>query len=230
MGRFSFILLLVILLLAPCSNYAQEELEHLTFMGIPIDGKINKFKRNLEKKGLQLYTTLNNHYIFRGSFAGDDANIFVMYDTKTKVVYGVGVSIQCLSHQIAKDKYNNFVNDFKDKYETDKWNEIIKYYHENLDTLSEHIANGTFKKYNSSFTDSIDTEFTIELSKILLDDKDKLLASIDNSFWGLKLFIESGNIGTIKVIYKDDGDNTLSILYMDKQNTSLIKEKRKEDL
>ena len=212
------------------SNFAQEKIEHLKFMGIPIDGKISKFKKNLEKKGLQHYTTLNNHYIFRGSFAGDDANIFVMYDTKTKVVSGVGVSIQCLSHQIAKDKYNNYVNDFKDKYETDKWNEIIKYYHENLDTLSEHIANGTFKKYNSSFTDSIDTEFTIELSKILLDDKDKLLASIDNSFWGLKLFFESGNIGTIKVIYKDDGDNTLSILYMDKQNTSLIKKKRKDDL
>lgn len=212
------------------SNYAQEKLEHLTFMGIPIDGKINKFKRNLEKKGLRHYTTLNNHYIFKGSFAGDEANIFVMCDNKTKTVYGVGVTIDCVSHRIAKEKYNNYVNDFKDKYETDKWNEIIKYYHENLDTLSEHIANGTFKNYNSSFTDSIENEFKINVSKIILADNDKLLASISNSYWGLKLFAESGNIGAIKVICPKEGDNTISIIYRDEQNASLNENNKKEDL
>ena len=195
------------------SNYAQEKLEHLTFMGIPIDGKINKFKRNLEKKGLRHYTTLNNDYIFRGSFAGDEANIYVMCDNKTKTVYAVGVSIDCMSHKIAKEIYNNYVNDFKDKYETDKWNEIIKYYHENLDTLSEHITNSTFKNYNSSSTDSIENEFKINISKIILNDKEKEIVqiilsdkekenykSLFNAMLGLKLILESGNIGTINVI------------------------------
>ena len=229
MKKIIFVFLLLMPFIA-LSNYAQEKLEHLTFMGIPIDGKINKFKRNLEKKGLQYYTTINNQYIFKGSFAGDLANIFVMHDVKTQIVYGVGVSIDCMTPKMAKEKYDIYVRNYKDKYETDKWNEIIKYYHENLDTLSEHIANGTFKNYNSSFTDSIENEFKINISKIILNDNDKLLAPISNSYWGLKLILESGNIGTIKVICPNEGDNKISIIYRDEQNASLIANKRKDDL
>lgn len=89
-------ILVIILLLTPfiaTSDHAQEKFEHLSFMGIPIDGKIKSFKKNLEKKGLRYYTNLNNHYVFKGIFAGDVADVFAMYDNKTQIVYGVGVNI-----------------------------------------------------------------------------------------------------------------------------------------
>lgn len=94
-----------------------------------------------------------------------------MYDNKTQIVYGVGVNISYISPEIAKDKFDKYVSDFKEKYETDKWDERYKYYKENLDSLSEHIANGLFTNYNISFTDSSDNEFQISLSRIILDNK-----------------------------------------------------------
>lgn len=45
----------------------------------------------------------------------------------------------------------------------------------------------------------------------------------------MKLLFESGNIGTIKVIY-DNKKEDITIIYRDEQNASLIEEKRKEDL
>jgi len=243
MNKLSYILLTLTLLFVPSSNYAQEKLEHLKFMGIPIDGKIKQFGKSLEKKGLRYYTKINsNQYIYKGTFAGDEANIYAMYDIKSQIVYGVGVDIKCLSHEIAKDKYNNYVNDYKDKYETDKWDSLLKYYSENQDSLLEHIANGSFKSYNRSLTDSIDTEFRIRISKVILDDNEKEFAkkildgnvkentkSLFNAMLGLKFILNSGNIGTIGINYNNNKDGIL-IFYRDEQNASLIEDKRKEDL
>lgn len=227
-------ILVILLLLTPfiaSNDYAQEKLEHLRFMGIPIDGKIKPFKKNLEKKGLRYYTNLNNHYVFKGYFAGEMADVFAVYDNKTQIVYGVGVSITFMSPEIAKEKYDKFVNDFKEKYETDKWDNKLKYYSDNPDTLINHIVNGNLSTFINSYNDSIDNEFGIYLSKIVLDDKDKELAKSSlNAILGLKLITNLGNIGTIKVIWGDKGESKVSIIYRDEQNTSLIEDKRKEDL
>ena len=121
-------------------------------MGIPIDGKFNKFKKSLEKKGLKYIMPLNNHYIFKGRFAGDESYIYVMCDNKAKTVCGVGVSIECMSQENGKYKFENYVRDYEDKYETDKWKKLYRYYIENRDSLSEHIINGNFKYYNDTYT------------------------------------------------------------------------------
>ena len=77
-----------------CKIKGVTKLEHLKFMGIPIDGKIKQFGKSLEKKGLRYYTKINsNQYIYKGTFAGDEANIYAMYDIKSQIVYGVGVDI-----------------------------------------------------------------------------------------------------------------------------------------
>lgn len=106
----------------------------------------------------------------------------------------------------------------------------------------EHTLNGTFKSYNRSYTDSNDAEFEIKMSKIILDDKEKEIAknilddkekknekSIFNAILGLKLIVESGNIGTIRVKCEDNEDSVL-IIYIDEQNSSITEKERREDL
>ena len=68
-----------------------------------------------------------------------------------------------------------------------------------------------------------------EIVQIILSDKEKEnYKSLFNAMLGLKLILESGNIGTINVIY--EGDNKILIIYRDKQNASINKNKRIEDL
>ena len=224
-------ILLILLILTPfiaSSNYAQGKLEHLKFMGIPIDGKIKQFRKNLEKKGLRYYVALNNYYVFEGFFAGDETRIYALFDENTQIVYSVGVIITCMSQKNAKEKFDIYVRNFKDKYEIDKWEGIMKYYSENNDSLIKHIANGTFKSFNRLFTDSINHEFNIFVSEIVLDDNEKKIAkSPFNIILGMKQFTNLGNIGTIKLTY---GNDEIMIAYRDEQNYSLIEERRKDDL
>lgn len=65
--------------------------KHLEFMGIPINGSIALFSTKLKSKG---YTQLqgNNQLPigirgFHGVFAGEECELYVYYNPKTKIVY-----------------------------------------------------------------------------------------------------------------------------------------------
>lgn len=98
--------------------------EHMKFMGIPIDGTISSFSRQLKKKGFvrdRLYNIFEDHLsgyrIFIGSFAGENkANVIVFYDVKTKLVYNVKVHIKCYSEIDVNGKYESFLSKINSKY------------------------------------------------------------------------------------------------------------------
>ena len=116
------VILFLIAFLVVMSSYAQQE--HLQFMGIPIDGTISSFTKQLEKKGFvkdKLYNIVEDYIsgyrIFKGSFAGENnVNVVVFYDEKTKLVNNVKVYIKCYSEKEVNKKYESFLSNIKSKY------------------------------------------------------------------------------------------------------------------
>lgn len=101
----------------------QAQSEHLKFMGIPLDGKINDFQSQLLKKGCTLNELLMKyakpkgcrHY--DGSFAGNDAKIAVFFNEKTKKVYRAKAIIRAYSEEQVKQKYIEMKSMLMDKYD-----------------------------------------------------------------------------------------------------------------
>ena len=100
------IVLLLVSLMLTFVSFAQTE--HLKFMGIPLDGTIVDFNAKLLAKGLKYDAFFNNTLptgglAYNGIFAGKDAQIFVYYNTNTKVVYRAKATITCLNEDMAKN-------------------------------------------------------------------------------------------------------------------------------
>ena len=84
------LLTLVLLFAATGSTYAQE---HLKFMGIPIDGTIDNFQKQLATKDIVVEKSVNKNVgvgmrIFKGRFAGKTCFIAAQY-SQSKTVYSV---------------------------------------------------------------------------------------------------------------------------------------------
>ena len=223
-------------LLFPIDSLAQQE--HLKFMGIPIDGHVNNFRKKLKGKGLTFYKKIDNNYVYKGKFAGDESNVFVKFDDKTKNVYGVGVIINCNSEKIAQDKYWLYVRDLTDKYNAKKTKEVLELYKDIPENLYPDIIYGKFEGFNIVTTDSIENETEIIISKVVLDKKDSILLNSPLSMGMLGIYFSClGNVGTIEVKYEKnidsyryDDEYHLFIVYRDYQNTEALMDKRKEDL
>lgn len=76
-----------------CQNIFSQK--HMNFMGIPIDGNINSFCKQLAELGFirDKENAPNNMYCFTGTFYGEDANVDVEYDPYTYVVHSVAINI-----------------------------------------------------------------------------------------------------------------------------------------
>ena len=214
------------------------QIEHLKFMGIPIDGKISNFRKELQKKVLVYYTKASNCYVYKGIFAGDVANVFVMFENSTKKVYAVGVNIECYSESIARDTYRRYVRNLKEKYNAQKYGDILDLYKEKPEDLYPDVISGKFKEFNSFITDSIDTITEIEISKVVYNDSDSIVLSSPLGLGMMYLSLNcSGNIGTIKVKYEKNensysyNDNyKVSLIYRDEQNALEARKKNQDDL
>lgn len=80
-----------LLALVSILGYAQNLTEHMSFMGIPINGTITQFQTKLQGKGCALDRITNSQLgvgcrAFTGKFVDNKVNIFVYYDEKTKIV------------------------------------------------------------------------------------------------------------------------------------------------
>jgi hypothetical protein len=103
----------------------QAQVEHFKFMGIPIDGKISVFEKQLKKKGFASdvrFKMLPKEYfsttrIYKGSFANeDDVSLVVNFDKNTKIVYSVNVIIECYSQNNMIKKYDEYESMYREKY------------------------------------------------------------------------------------------------------------------
>lgn len=234
MKKILFLLLLISLSLATKS---WGQIEHMKFMGIPIDGKVYDFTKKIEKKGLVYYTKVSNSYLYKGSFAGNDADIFVIFENSTKKVFGVGVYIKCYSEKIARDKYWGFVRDLKYKYNAQKLDDILDLYKENPGDLYQDIIKGKFQGFNSITTDSIKNTTEIDISKVEYNDSDSLVLKSSLGMGMLYLSLKySGNVGSIIVKYNKEEDSygsdnyRVAIIYRDEQNALEAYKRNQDDL
>ena len=123
------------LLLMVClmSLTIQAQVEHLRFMGIPIDGKISAFENQLKRKGFipdPRFKTLPKEYfstsrIYRGAFANEDnVTLVVKFDKNTKIVYDVNIIIDCSSQNGMREKYDEYESMYREKYKDSIFNVI----------------------------------------------------------------------------------------------------------
>ena len=97
--------------------------EHAKFMGIPLNGTIQQFHQKLVAKGCRHDTKTssvisNGTRAFKGSFAGNDAFIYVYYDETTKIVYRAKAVISCSGEVMRDTKFNDLKGLLETKYGT----------------------------------------------------------------------------------------------------------------
>ena len=101
------------------------QIEHMRFMGIPLDGKISVFQKELKKKGfekneLTKYLSpkmLSGTRIYKGIFADEIVDLIVYFDKDTKIVNRARVIIDCFSIEQVNEKFDKFVYNLKEKYD-----------------------------------------------------------------------------------------------------------------
>jgi hypothetical protein len=114
------IVFVFLVLLMPMSIMAQTE--HMSFMGISMDCKISKFKKQLVAKGLNYYSEYTkfikpqDHMAFLGTFSGEDAKIFVFFDPQSKLVHEVKVVIEHETQEVGRRHYLTLKDNLKEKY------------------------------------------------------------------------------------------------------------------
>lgn len=113
------IVYLLFALLTTLSVNAQKE--HLKFMGIPLTGTITAFQSKLTAKGISYDRVSSSQSqagirCFKGMFSGENAEIYVYYNEKTKIVYRAKAVVEYSSEDIAKSKYSKFSSMLKEKY------------------------------------------------------------------------------------------------------------------
>lgn len=99
-----FFLLLVV------ASFAQNNGDHLKFMGIPLTGNITQFQSKLIAKGCTLdkissANASNGLRIFNGSFAGNKVKIIVFYNPQNKIVYRAKALLDGVSEDRAEQEY-----------------------------------------------------------------------------------------------------------------------------
>ena len=112
------IVFVFLVLLMPMSIMAQTE--HMSFMGISMDCKISKFKKQLVAKGLNYYSEYTkfikpqDHMAFLGTFSGEDAKIFVFFDPQSKLVHEVKVVIEHETQEVGRRHYLTLKDNLKE--------------------------------------------------------------------------------------------------------------------
>lgn len=108
------IILLLFVVLGFISSFAQE---HISFMGIPVDGPASAFVTKLKAKGFTLDKSDDKAYLMSGSFTGKDVELFVFFSPKTKVACKVVVYYpKRTSWYSIKGEYNNLKESYEKKY------------------------------------------------------------------------------------------------------------------
>lgn len=104
--------------------FSQNVAEHLSFMGIPINGTITQFQSKLQGKGCVLDKAISQSLsvgcrAFKGKFAGEKVDVYVYYNETTKNVYRVKAVVNGVSEDLVEQKYDKFKRMLQTKYGSD---------------------------------------------------------------------------------------------------------------
>lgn len=145
---------------------AMAQVEHMKFMGIPLDGTIDTFQKKLEAKGVKYDKQTSSIIpvgcrVFSGRFASEDATIFVYYDERTKVVYRAKAVLSFYSRDIVKTKYSNFKYQLEQKYPQA---DITEDKYENEDSSDFHIPFlGSIDLYQSTNYSNYNNPYSLHI-------------------------------------------------------------------
>ncbi len=160
MKKYFFVL--CICLVASLQSFAQGE--HMTFMGIPLNGTINQFQAKLANKGVTPDARANAYIpvgvrSFDGDFAGYEAKIYVYYDKNSKIVYRAKACISQTNEDIMEQKYKTLKDLIQTKYEgyeeTDEQS--------NHESYSIYTSLGTVSLYTSIYKETYPYEHIIHV-------------------------------------------------------------------
>lgn len=120
MKKVAFIFCVCLLAL---SVQAQDPTTHLKFMGIELNGNINDFQTKLLGKGLTI-SKMNNQYptgirAYDGIFSGENAEILVWYNPRSKQVYRAKAIISREGKDLIEQLKTSFENKLDLKYGTE---------------------------------------------------------------------------------------------------------------
>lgn len=122
--------LIITTALLVCSLFgiAQENGQHLKFVGVPINGTISEFHSKFIGKGFQQDVALSRSLpvgcrAYKGTFVGEKADIYIYYDASDKKVYRAKSVITTTDDDIAQNKYNDIKGMLQIKYSLDKQEE-----------------------------------------------------------------------------------------------------------
>lgn len=109
---------IILFLLLSTSCLAQQ---HLSFMGIPINGTIKSFELKLKAKGLMPDRESNKsrpygERMFNGLYIGRECTFLVRYTGKTKTVYGIEIRFSDENQNKVIRFESDFIEGVKKKY------------------------------------------------------------------------------------------------------------------
>lgn len=162
------LLMIVISLFVSLGAMAQKE--HLKFMGIPLNGTITQFQTKIAAKGVQVNSSMNKYIpagcrAFSGVFSGNNADIYVYYDEKTKLVYRAKAVVTYYQDSYRQSAFENFKESLENKYNgmaaTDEQDGHPSYILIVEDSNEERI--GGITMYMTDREDSYPSEYTLHI-------------------------------------------------------------------
>lgn len=122
---------IISILFALCVCMAVSAQQHMKFMGIPLDGTIENFTLKLKAKGITYDAALSKKLspgskLYKGTFMGENATFVVMFNAKSRLVFGVGVELSYSSLELAKTPFLNIAEQLHTKYPTAIYNRTDK--------------------------------------------------------------------------------------------------------
>lgn len=181
------IIFLVGLLFTFLNSFSQEiqEAEHMTFKGIPINGKLSDFVSEMKNKGFTFgeHVVKDDIVIMSGDFAGKPAVIYILATPESKTVWKVGVfydkqdtwlSLK-LDYLQVKDVYSKKYGepDYEKEY-------FFKPYYEGDGYELQAIKAGKCIYYSSMKTDTGSISIQInKLCEIQISYEDKLNSELN---------------------------------------------------
>ena len=177
------ILLLLVAVIYSMTTFAQSS--HMKFMGIPLNVSITDFSSKLTQKGATVSPVNENLHtpnckMFKGSFFDYEADIFVYFNMKSKIVYRAKAVIKTKTLKEALNDVTPIISVIKSKYNIIDMQDKSD---ENIILHSFHIS-ANEKEADNNEIGSIDI-YTIQVDPSVEDDYYLHIDYIDKANYNL---------------------------------------------
>lgn len=151
--------------------------QHLKFLGIPLDGQISEFDKQLQKKGYKRDYSDDDavgRKVYDGSFLGEKAKIVVYYNEKLNKVYSAKAYYSNLSEKHAKEKFENIKSLLIKKYPNAEYKDYMDtdYLPQFAVFLLEGMINVYLRKWSYSQNDIYSTHIEYSDRQNYLTDEE----------------------------------------------------------